>query len=102
MPWARSTHLRCAVFRRDVRDWRRIGRRERGPEKGRRRFGGRGLVRQALLEPKLVDKLVPPIRKETDAVAAAENRIEPVVYLRHRQVFIDVLSHGKRRHNLKR
>src|SRR2546423_10118821 len=96
MPWARSTHLRCAVFRRDVRDWMPIGRRERGPEKRRRRFGGRGLVRQALLEPKLVDKLVPPIRKETDAVDAAENRIEPVVYLRHRQAFLDRPSHRER------
>ena len=79
-----------------------IGRRERGPEKRRRRLAGRGLVSQALLEPKLVDKLAPPIRKETDAVAAAANRIELVFHPRHRQVFIDVLSHRKRRHNLKR
>src|SRR5437868_4551292 len=86
VPGAWNTHLRCAVFRRDARDWMPIGRRERGPEKRRRHLAGRGLVSLALLEPKLVDTFAPPICKETDAVAAAENRIELVFHLRHRQV----------------
>src|SRR5205814_8738218 len=53
----------------------------------------------AALNPELVDSLVPPIRKQADAVAARLNFIEVRLHRCQRHVFVNILAHSESRLN---
>ena len=99
VPRAGDAHLLRAVFRRKISQRMDVAARRQRPCAARIKTR-RITIFQATFDPELIDSRRPPIQKQADAVAAAEDRVEMILHHFQRQVFKDILPHLKCRRKI--
>ena len=92
VPWPGYAHLFRAILGGKLGDWMQVSGSKLGPEEFPGRFESRPAA-DAALDPDLVDTLLLPIGKQTDAVTARLNFVEVTLHLSEREVLIHVLPH---------